>query len=230
MYICIRNLKMKNIMKQTIAIIGANGRMGSALSRRLAMAGHRILLAGRSRAGLRRVYNEITRITANADVGLLECQHEASWEADVIIPAVPYNAQAEVAGRIKDVVTGKIVVSIANPLNETYDGLLTQSGISAAEELAALLPYSRIVKAFNTIAASDLEAQSVKKPDCFVAGDDDDAVATVSALVADAGFLPFLAGKLVASRTLEAMTLLLISGRMKSGAAPAALQAMHEFQ
>jgi hypothetical protein len=30
--------------------------------------------------------------------------------------------------------------------------------------------------------------------------------------------------------TLEAMTLLLISGRMKNGATPAALQAMHEFQ
>ena len=81
---------------------------------------------------------------------MLDCSREASWEADIIIPAVGYGAQTEVAARIKDVVIGKIVVSIANPLNETFDGLLTEPTTSAAEELAKLLPHSKIAKAFNT--------------------------------------------------------------------------------
>ena len=57
--------------------------------------------------------------------------------------------------------TGKIVISIVNPLNQTYDGLVTESTTSAAEELAKVLPYSKIVKAFNTVFAADFYTPSV---------------------------------------------------------------------
>jgi predicted dinucleotide-binding enzyme len=146
-------------------------------------------------------------------VDILDCSHEASWEADVIIPAVPHAVQGDVAAKIKDVVTGKIVVSITNPLNATYDGLVTDPMTSGAEELAALLPHSKVVKAFNTVFAADFAAPVLggKTVDCFVAGDDAQAVATVSQLVMDAGFNPLVAGNLSVSRTLENMMVLLVS-------------------
>ena len=56
---------------------------------------------------------------------------DASWEADVIIPAVPYGTEKEVVEKIRNVATQKIVISIANPLTETYDGLVTAPGTSA---------------------------------------------------------------------------------------------------
>jgi len=205
-------------MKQTIAIIGANGRMGSGLARNLASAGHRILLAGRAKSKLDELLSDIKKGHPNADVEILDCVHEASWEADVVIPAVPYCAQAEVAERIKDVVTGKIVISIVNPLNAVHDGLVTEPGASSAEELAKLLPYSKIVKAFNTVIGADFNSQIVQRKtiDCFVAGDDKQAVAAVSQLVSDAGFNPLIAGNLKVSRTLEGMTVLLIGQAIKN--------------
>ncbi len=205
-------------MKQTIAIIGAAGNMGSGLARNLAKAGHRILLAGPTTSTLYDLLTSIKTSTPSADVEILDCSHEASWEADIIIPAVAYSVQAEVAEKIKDVTTGKIVVSIANPLNKTYDGLATGHATSAAEELAKLLPHSKVVKAFNTVFGADFNSPTIggKTVDCFVAGDDDGAVTTVAQLVADAGFVPLVAGKLETSRTLESMMVLLIGLSMKN--------------
>ncbi len=37
----------------------------------------------------------------------------------------PYRAEKEVAEKIKEAANQKIVISIANPLNETYNGLVT---------------------------------------------------------------------------------------------------------
>jgi len=199
-------------VKKTIAIIGSTGNMGSGITHNLAKAGYRILIAGNDESKLN---NQIAKIKAdipNADVEVIDCSREASWEADIIIPAVPYESQTAIANKIKDVVTGKIVISIANPLNAAYDGLVTDPTTSAAEELAKLLPNSKVIKAFNTVFAADFNAPQIdgKTPDAFIAGDDDEAVATVSELVKDAGFNPLVAGKLAMSRTLENMMVLLI--------------------
>lgn len=205
-------------MKKTIAVIGAAGNMGSGIARNLAKAGYRMLLAGHDQSKLNHLLFKIKESTPGTDVEILDCSKEASWEADIIIPAVPFSAQAEVASYIKNVVTGKIVISIANPLNETYDGLVTNSDSSAAEELAKLLPYSKIVKAFNTVFAADFDSPKIdgKVADVFVAGDDEEAVSIVTQLVKDAGFNPLFAGKLSMSRTLENMMVLLIGLTMRN--------------
>jgi NADPH-dependent F420 reductase len=203
-------------MKKAIAIIGL-GNMGLNIAKNLSRAGYRLLLADRDPTKAKETLKALRKDSPKAEVELLDCSREASWEADVVIPAVRYQDQAEVAAKIKDVVTGKIVVSIANPFNPTYDGLLTDPTTSAAEELAKLLPHSKVVKAFNTTFAADFSSPRLggKTVDCFVAGDDEEAVATVSDLVKDAGFHPVVAGRLAASRTLENMQLLLIGISMR---------------
>jgi NADPH-dependent F420 reductase len=198
--------------KKTIAIIGASGNMGSAIAKSLAKGEYRLLLFANRKEKLQEVINEIKEANAAADVDGTTCPFDASWEADIIIPAVKYHIEKEVAQKIKEVATQKIIVSISNPLNETYDGLLTSPDTSAAEELQKLLPYSKVVKAFNTIFSRDFSQPVIggKQTDCFVAGDDEEAVQTAIELVAAAGFNPVVAGRLSASRTLENMTVLLI--------------------
>ncbi len=205
-------------MKKTIAIIGAAGNMGSGIARNLSKAGHRLLLVDPNPSKLSELLTSITISVPNAEVEIVNSAKEASWEADIIIPAVRYQIQSTIASEIQEVATGKIVISIANPLNETYDGLVTEPTVSAAEELAKLLPHSKIVKAFNTTFAADFSAPQLggKTVDCFVAGDDEQAVAVVSELVKDAGFNPLIAGKLAVSRTLENMMVLLIGLTMKN--------------
>jgi NADPH-dependent F420 reductase len=198
--------------KQTIAIIGATGNMGSAIAKSLANGNYRLLLFTDNKNKLKKLEKEIKAVYAEADVETITCSYTASWEADIIIAAVPYAAEKEVADKIREVANQKIVISIANPLNETYDGLLTSPDTSAAEELQKLLPNSKVVKAFNTTFAADFSQPVIagKQADAFIAGNDEDALNTVSDLVKAAGFNPIIAGDLPVSRTLENMQLLLI--------------------
>lgn len=203
--------------KQTIAIIGATGNMGSAISKSLAKGNYRLLLKANNAEGLDKLVQEIKDKKSSADVEAIPCPTEVSWEADIIVLAVPFEAEKEIAGKIKEVANQKIVISIANPLNQTYNGLVTAPDTSAAEELQKLLPNSKVVKAFNTTFAADFSTPVIdgKQVDAFIAGDDEDALETVKELVSTAGFNPIVAGDLSVSRTLENMQLLLIQLGMK---------------
>ena len=198
--------------KQTIAIIGATGSMGSALAKSLAKGNYRLLLKSSRQEELKGLVEAIEAETPTADIEGITCPREASWEADVIIPAVPFEAQAEVAERIREVANQKIVISIANPLNETYTGLVTPGDTSAAEELQKTLPHAKVIKAFNTTFAADFASPVIngQQVDAFIAGNDADALETVSELVQTAGFNPIVSGDLTVSRMLESMQLHLI--------------------
>ena len=198
--------------KQTIAVIGATGNMGSAIAKSLSKGNYRLLLFANDKSKLKNLEKEIASAYPAADVESINCSYTASWEADVIIVAAPFAAEKEIADKIREVANQKIVVSIANPLNDSFDGLVTAPDTSAAEELQKLLPHSKVIKAFNTTFAADF-AQPVidgKQVDAFIAGNDSDALETVKELVQTAGFNPIVAGDLSVSRILENMQLLLI--------------------
>jgi len=203
--------------KKTITVIGATGSMGSAISKSLSKGNYRLLLCSDEKGKVQEIINDIKSSNPTADVEVIGCSAQASWEADIIIAAVPYQAEKEVAEKIKAVANQKIVISIANPLNETYNGLATAPDTSAAEELQKLLPNSKVIKAFNTTFAADFSTPVIdgKQVDAFIAGNDEEALQTVSELVATSGFNPIIAGDLSVSRTLENMQLLLIQLGMK---------------
>jgi predicted dinucleotide-binding enzyme len=188
---------------ETIAIIGASGEMGRAVAGRLAGGRYRLLLVGRNEEKLVLVHNAIAKAHGQTDMDIVACSKEACWEADVVIMAVPYGTEPDIAAYIGPVTTGKVVISLANTSKGTGDS--RQS--SAAEELQQLLPYAKIVKAFNTIPAARFEkpATATQRIRCFIAGDDDEAVHTVQEVVTACGFEPVIAGKLVAAGALERM-------------------------
>lgn len=203
--------------KQTIAIIGATGNMGAAISKSLSKANYRLLLHGSDQEKLKLLLHDIQTAFPGADAEGIDCSVNASWEAEIIILAVPYQAEKEVAEKIREVANQKIVISIANPVNSTFSGLVTMPGTSTAEELQQLLPHSKVVKAFNTTFAADFSTPFIdgRQADAFIAGNDEEALQTVSELVNTAGFHPVIAGDLAVSRTLESMQLLLVQLNMK---------------
>lgn len=206
------------ITKQTIAIIGAGGNMGSAIAKSIAGGNYRLLLFDRKPEQLGELHEEILQTHPEAELESMNCPHESSWEADIIILAVPHGAEKELADKIRDVATQKIVISIANPVNEDFDGLTTEPGTSAAERLQEWLPNSKVVKTFNTTFAADFEQPVIdgKQADAFIAGNDEQAIHTVTELVETAGFNPLIAGDLSVSGTLERMQLLLMQLTMKN--------------
>jgi predicted dinucleotide-binding enzyme len=129
----------------------------------------------------------------------------------VVVLAVWYGTNIEIAKQLGDKLAGKVVVDIANPLNSTYDGLATASDSSSAEDLAkAIASGAKVVKAFNTTYAGTLLAGQVdgKPLDVFLAGDDADAKSKVAELVKDGGMRSIDTGPLSRARQIEGMQLL----------------------
>ncbi len=127
---------------------------------------------------------------------------------------MPYPVLGDVIAQRGEQLAGKIVVDITNPLNfETFNSLVVPADSSAAAEIAAALPQSRVLKAFNTTFAATLAAGTVGPLTTTVqiAGDDADAKATLAAIVSSGGLNAIDAGSLVRARELEALGFLQIT-------------------
>ena len=191
-----------------VAIIGV-GNVGSALTTSLLRAGHRVTLAARDPERAREVAEQLGAAFAPSS-------REAAAAAPVVILAVPFvGAADEVAGEIRDVTAGKVIVDVMNPLRADYTGLALE-GTSAAEEVQGWLPEARVVKAFNTLFASS-QASPREGLQAFLAADDQDAAQLVADLAASMGFSPLAVGPLSAARTLEAMAFLNIGLNAANG-------------
>jgi predicted dinucleotide-binding enzyme len=133
---------------------------------------------------------------------------------DVIVLAVPYGSVADVITQRGDQLAGKIVVDITNPVDfATFDGLTVPADSSAAAEIAARLPHSTVLKAFNTNFGATLGSGSVggETTTVLIAGDDADAKALLTGIVAAAGLKAVDAGGLKRARELEALGFLQIT-------------------
>jgi len=180
-----------------IAIIGT-GNMGSGLARALAVAKQDIVIGSREPSKAATLAAEIG---GGAESGGIEA---AVKLADIVVLALPYGAIGDALQQAGDL-AGKVIVDISNPITADYKGLLLGHTTSAAEEIQALAPTAKVVKAFNTIFSALLpqEARKGKTVQVFVAGDDADAKQAVSQLVASIGFEAVDAGPLSNARFIE---------------------------
>lgn len=188
-----------------IAIIGA-GNVGRALATSFARAGHSVVIASRDPEDAGSVATATRTRVAGSNT-------EAASAADIVVLATPFTSAPEIAAEIGDAVAGKVVIDVTNRMSFGANGPDIDTTTSNAEELAALLPGARVVKAFNTLFASrqgDPVADGVQL-DGFVAGDDADAKATVLALVASIGLEPVDVGPLARARQLEGLAFLNIT-------------------
>jgi NADPH-dependent F420 reductase len=194
-----------------ITIIGS-GNMGRGIGTRAAAGGHSVTfvdanpeVAAKAAADVKVAAKngaKVSAATLDAELG------------DVVVLAVWYGTNIEIAKQLGTKLAGKVVVDIANPLNSTYDGLATAPESSSAEDLAkAIAAGAKVVKAFNTTFAGTLLAGSVagQPLDVFIAGDNADAKSKVSQLVTDGGMRAIDAGPLHRARQIEAMQLLQIT-------------------
>ena len=141
--------------------------------------------------------------------------HDTTTElGDVVVLAVPYPAVADVLATRGEALAGKIVVDITNPLNfETFDSLTVPADASATAEIAAALPQSRVLKAFNTTFAATLSSGTVGSlpTTVLIAGDDTDAKTELAGIVTSGGLKAVDAGSLQRARELEAIGFLQIT-------------------
>ncbi len=195
-----------------VTVIGA-GNMGRGIGHRLVAGGHAVTIVDRDPEEAERLAEEL-RGAAQGGATVEAAEPGAELRGEVVILAVYYPGTLEIARGLGESLAGKVVVDISNPLNETYDGLATAPGTSAAEEVAAALPAGAgAVKAFNTTFSSTLvEGQVAGQPlDVFIAADDEGVKETVAQLVRDGGLRAIDVGPLERARQLEGLGFLEIT-------------------
>lgn len=203
--------------KETIAIIGATGNIGASVARNLAKDRYRLVLMSSDAPALSRLKDSLSTADTRAIVDINDCAKDVAWEADIIILALPYKVEREIVEKIREVATGKIVISMSNPFDVNYSDLVTSPNSSAAEELQKLLPHSKVVKVFNTTLAAEVTSLAPEPGgDAFIAANNGNALDVISRIIASAGFNPVVVGDLSVSRSLERMQLMHVQLGLKS--------------
>lgn len=189
-----------------VTVIGA-GNMGRGIGHVLARGGHSVTIVDRDPEEAGRLAEEL-RGVAREGVTVEAEGPGAGVRDEVVVLAVYYPSTLEAARGLGEVLEGKVVIDISNPVNQSFDGLATEPGTSAAEELAAVVPAgARVVKAFNTTFAGTLVEGEVagQQLDVFLAGDDEGAKDIVAQLVRDGGLRAVDVGPLERARHLEGL-------------------------
>ncbi|MDB5984546.1 MAG: oxidoreductase, partial [Pseudomonas sp.] len=186
-----------------ISIIGT-GSMAAAIGGLAAKAGHTVEVTGRDAAKARVLAEQVG---AGATTGIFG----AAPAGDIVILAVPYAAVLDVVKQYGEELAGKVLVDITNPVAPDLTSFVTPEDSFGAQEIAKAAPAdAEVVKAFNTQFSHVLAAGPVEDHplDVFIAGDDAQAKARVSAFIESLGLRPMNTGPLLMARTLEHVCLL----------------------
>ncbi len=201
-------------MGEPIGIIGGTGPLGTGLALRLAAAGLEVQVGSRDpeRSGeVAKRLNSLLQGRAPEVTG--SRNHEVAALALAVV-AVPYEAVRATIPGLAGELAGKIVISTAVPMSFASgrpEPLHPAAG-SAAEELAELCPASRVVGAFQTVAAGQLLELGLRlDEDVLVGGDDREARQEVATLVRRIeGLRAVESGPLATCRYAEGLTPLLL--------------------
>ncbi|MFD7025223.1 NADPH-dependent F420 reductase [Promicromonospora sukumoe] len=192
-----------------IGVVNA-GNIGRALGRAWLDAGHEVMVA--KDAG----QEKLEAFLEQNPRAVRGTPAEAAAFGEVVLFSVYWprlDAVLETVGPID----GKVVIDTMNPLQvssgfeHSYD-VAFMGRSSTSEELQRRLPGARVVKAFNTMPSSVLDARQwpapQSTPPVFLAGDDSSAKAQVRTLAQDAGFASLDAGPLTSARNIEQLNVL----------------------
>ena len=200
-----------------IGIVGA-GNVGTGLGRRLATAGHEIVVSFARTDD--KVAQAAQAIGGGARPGSPE---EAAHHGEVVLLATPWGATPDVVAKLADALAGRVVWDTTNPFAPDMSELLIGTTTSAGEEVARLAPGARVVKAvppFAELLHSPSTRIDGRLPGVFVCGDDEAARHTVAGLVTDTGCDPVDAGPLKTARFTEPLGMLVTNLAYVQGMGP----------
>jgi predicted dinucleotide-binding enzyme len=188
-----------------IGILGS-GQVGPALARGYQRHGHSV------RIGTRREAVDDLPTGAPADV---------VRGAELVVLAVRGEVAEELVGGLRNELEGKILIDATNPLDHSSGrpGLFVGTTDSLGERVQRAAPAARVVKAYNTVGNPLMVDPELPggPPTMFIAGNDDEAKATVTRLLEETGWDVADLGDIEASRWLEAMCIAWTAYGFQSG-------------
>jgi 8-hydroxy-5-deazaflavin:NADPH oxidoreductase len=191
---------------KTIAVIGGTGKLGSAIARRLAKAGRKVIIGSRSAQSAR-------QSAAELGFGLSGlCNADAAEASSLVIVTVPFAAQEHTLREISPYVAGKIVVDTTVPLvpPKVMRVQLPAEGSAAQRAQRLLGPEAKVVSAFHNVAAHKLATDEDIECDVLVFGDEKETRMEVVEVVNLIGLRGIQGGALANSAAAEGLTSVLI--------------------
>ena len=193
---------MSNATTPTIAVLGA-GHVGPAIARLALDAGHTVAIATSGNPGDLAL---VTRLLIPGAEPLWPA--DAIARADIVVLAMPLHRFLLMD---PNALSGKLVIDAMNywpPTDGTLPPPFGAESVGTSEIVAERLHDAVVVKTLNHVGYHELETYarpsgSVDRRALGVAGDDPDAVDTVSALVDRIGYDAVPVGPLRAGRVLE---------------------------
>jgi 8-hydroxy-5-deazaflavin:NADPH oxidoreductase len=178
----------------TIGLIGA-GHIGSQVARLAVRAGYDVVIS--NSRGPQTLSGLVAELGPHARAGT---PLDAARQGDIVVVTIPLKNYQSVP---VEPLAGKIVIDTNNyyPQRDGHIPELDNESTTTAELLQAHLPRSKVVKAFNHIYASQLTtdgtpAGTPNRRALVIAGDDEEAKATVTKLLDQFGFDTVDAGPL----------------------------------
>ena len=197
--------------RETIAILGGTGALGTGLAQRWSGAGYDVVIGSRTLekaaaalGDLRRRHPETTaRAATNAD---------AAQAADVVVLTVPAAHQIATLASVQAHLAGKILIDVTVPLMPPKVGTvqLPAEGSAGKRAQEFLGDEVMVVSAFQNVAADLLQGEAAIECDVLVAGNKKAARDKVIELVRAAGMTGWHAGPIENAAAAEALTSVLI--------------------
>jgi len=169
-----------------IGILGGTGPAGSGLALRLASAGYEVVVGSRSRQRAETITADLLARWPGRELDLTGSDNADAAAGDIVVVATPWEAATIVSAPLAAVLSGKVVVSMANALvkvGEAFQALALPRG-SIAAGVQAVLPESMVAAAFHHLPASELAG--IDRPmegDVLVCSDHPAATEAVTATV-----------------------------------------------
>lgn len=197
---------------KTIAVIGT-ANVGEALGTKFAAQGHTIIYG--SRNPTRESVIDLVRKTGHGATATTQIKAVAS--ADIVVLAVPGMLVDKITKSLGDL-TDKIIIDPTNPLEGELGKMVHAVNTSNGEIIQIAAPNAYVVKAFNTLNwRTMVDPESVGGPvSIALAGNNNDAKATVAKLVEGMGLEAIDVGNIENSHWIEGMLILWINNRYGS--------------
>jgi len=197
--------------KQTIAILGGTGDLGTGLAQRWIKAGYKVIIGSRKADKAVEAANELASRYAIDKPDAL-ANEDAAAAADLVVLTVPFEHQKSTLEAVKKHLQGKILIDVTVPLMPPKVGTVQLPAEGSAAEIAQATVGDdvQVVSAFQNVAAHHLQGENDIDCDILVAGNKIAAREEVIALAEAAGMRAFHAGPLANSAAAEALTSILI--------------------
>ena len=197
--------------KDSIAILGGTGDLGTGLAIRWSRAGHEIVIGSRTLEKAKTAVANLQEISPETPARAME-NPDAAAAGDIVVLTVPAEHQVSTLETVRAGLKGKILIDVSVPLVPPRVGTvqLPQAGSAGKRAQDLLGDEVMVVSAFQNIAAHLLQQDIQIECDVLVAGNKRAARDKVIELAAQAGLTGWHAGPIDNAAAAEALTSILI--------------------